>query len=57
MAQSNEGLAGRRRAKSQALAARMKALGIERTTGRCALCYSIITIDSIKSKYRHICRS
>lgn len=53
---SNEGTAGRNRAKNQAMAARMKDLGIERTTGRCALCYRIITIDSIKSRYVHICK-
>lgn len=56
MAQSNEGSRGRKRIKSQALAAQMKALGIERTTGRCAQCYRIVTVDSSKSKYTHICR-
>jgi hypothetical protein len=37
------------------MAAYMKQMGIERTHGRCAICYRIITIDSIKSRYRHIC--
>lgn len=36
-------------------AAEMKKLGIERTTGRCAQCYRIITIESRKSKYNHMC--
>lgn len=40
---------------SQGIAARMKELGVCRTTGRCANCYQIITIDSRKSKYRHVC--
>lgn len=41
--------------KDKERAATMKRLGIERTTGRCALCYRIISIDSIKSKYTHKC--
>lgn len=47
---------GSRRAKDAAMAAYMKAHGIERTTGVCALCYRVIKIDSIKSTYAHICR-
>ncbi len=43
------------RVKSQAQAARMAADGIVRTTGRCALCYRIIAVDSIKSRYSHRC--
>lgn len=42
--------------KDKEMAARLKRLGIERTTGRCALCYRIIVIESIKSRYKHICR-
>lgn len=37
-------------------AAEMKRLGIERTTGRCALCYRLINVDSSKSRYTHVCR-
>jgi hypothetical protein len=37
-------------------AAYMKLHGIVRTTGRCAHCYRIITIESNKSKYTHVCR-
>jgi hypothetical protein len=57
MAQSSQGgAAARRSAKDKARAAYMKRLGIERTTGRCAQCYRIITINSSKSRYTHICR-
>ena len=45
-----------RRKKDEAMAARLKKLGIERTTGRCALCYRIIAVTSAKSRYTHICR-
>ena len=31
-----------RRNKDQAMAARMKSLGIERTSGRCAVCYRLV---------------
>ena len=52
---SGQGRRGRIRAANQARAATMKALGIERTTGRCANCHRIITIESRKSRYTHIC--
>lgn len=42
--------------KNRERAAEMKRLGIERTTGRCAVCYHIVTVDSRISRYRHICR-
>ena len=42
--------------KDKQRAARLKALGIERTQGRCALCYRIISIEGPKSRYTHICR-
>jgi len=45
-----------RRERDKARAAMMKALDIERTTCRCAQCYRIITCDSRKSRYTHICR-
>ena len=45
-----------RKQKDQDRAAMMKRLGIERTTGRCAVCYAIITVDSSKSRYTHKCR-
>ena len=41
---------------SKGIAARQKKLGECRTTGRCAICYQIITIESLKSRYRHMCR-
>lgn len=44
-----------RRAKDAARAAMMKSLGIVRTTARCGNCYRIITIESTKSRYTHIC--
>lgn len=37
-------------------AARMKELGIVRTTGTCPVCYRTITVESIKSRYTHICK-
>jgi hypothetical protein len=49
--------AGKARArKDSARAARMKAERVVRTTGRCAVCYRIIAVDSNESTYRHICR-
>jgi len=44
------------RSTSKKIAAWMRARGIERTTGRCALCYAIIEVDSSQSRYRHRCR-
>jgi len=49
------GSAKRRKQRDMERAAHMKQLGIERTTGRCAVCYRIITIESPKSRYTHIC--
>lgn len=54
MAASEKG--GTQREKDKRMAAYLKRMGVERTTGICALCYRTITIDSIKSTYRHICR-
>jgi len=39
---AGQGRAGITRTKNQAMAARMKALGIERTTGRCPVCYKMV---------------
>lgn len=36
-------------------AAYMRRMGIVRTTGRCAVCYKLVTIDSWKSRYSHRC--
>lgn len=44
-----------RSARDKQRAAVLRALGIERTTGRCATCYRMVTIDSRKSRYTHIC--
>jgi hypothetical protein len=56
MAKSDGGKGRAQSAKDQARAAALKALGIERTTGRCAVCYRIIAVDSCKSRYSHRCR-
>jgi hypothetical protein len=42
--------------KDREMAAMLKRLGIERTTGRCALCYCIVSIESSKSRFTHMCR-
>lgn len=55
MAQSTGGALGRRREQDRERAARMRREGIVRTTGRCAICYRTITIDSWRSRYTHIC--
>jgi hypothetical protein len=52
---SGGGPKGRAR-KNRERAAEMKRLGIERTTGRCAVCYRIVQIESRISRYTHICR-
>jgi hypothetical protein len=41
--------------KDKERAAYLKHHGVERTTGRCALCYRIIAVDSAKSRYSHKC--
>lgn len=41
--------------KDKERAAEMKRLGIVRTTGRCALCYKIVSTEGPKSKYTHKC--
>lgn len=41
--------------KDKEMAAYMKRMGIERTSGICALCYRRISVTSAKSNYTHIC--
>jgi len=63
---SGQGRRGITRAKNSKMAAEMKRDGIERTSGRCAVCYKIVAIDCIvwkigqgyvvKSRYTHICK-
>ncbi len=50
-----ESRAAATRRKDGERAARMKAEGIARTTGRCAVCYRIVVVDSWKSRYTHLC--
>lgn len=53
---ASEGGSGKRKQqRDKERAAFMKRWGIVRTTGRCATCYAIITCDSSKSRYTHIC--
>lgn len=40
--------------KDKRMAAMLKAKGDERTTGRCANCYRIVTVDSSRTKNTHI---
>ena len=56
MASHSGGIGKIRSMRDKERAARMKREGVERTTGRCAICYRIIQIDSSKTRYRHICR-
>lgn len=56
MAQGKGGSASQKRIRDVRRAAEMKRLGIERTTGICALCYRLIRIDSSCSRYTHVCR-
>lgn len=44
-----------RSSKDKAMAARLKAEKVCRTTGRCSVCYRLITIESWKSRYTHRC--
>lgn len=48
-------MANRKSERDKAMAADLKSRGIERTTGRCALCYKIISIQGPKSRYSHLC--
>lgn len=55
MAQSQGGAGQRRSQKDKERAAALKRAGVERTTGRCPQCYRIVTNDSSKSRWTHIC--
>jgi hypothetical protein len=50
-AKKTGGTAGRMRAKNSAMAAALKAAGIERHTGKCPVCNRIVSLGSI---YNHI---
>lgn len=53
---SEAGAAKRKAQKNRERAAELKRMDVERVTGRCAQCYAIVSVDSRKSRYRHICR-
>lgn len=40
--------AAERRQKDSAMASRMKQEGVERRTGRCPICYSLIALDKLE---------
>ncbi len=44
-----------RSARDKQRAAYLKSQGIERTSMRCALCYTICACEGPKSRYTHIC--
>lgn len=48
--------AGNQSQKDKMMAARLKALGDERTSGICAVCYRQIRIFGPKSRYTHVCK-
>jgi hypothetical protein len=50
-AYSSGGGAARRRGKDQAMAAELKKNGVERTSAKCPICYSTV---SLKSLYGHL---
>lgn len=41
--------------KDKEMAARMKRLGIVRTTMICPVCYRTVSCESNKSRYTHVC--
>jgi hypothetical protein len=52
---SSSGAAGVRRSqRDKERAAQMKRDGVERTTGRCPVCYRIVACDSSQSRNTHI---
>lgn len=55
MAMQSGGAGKRRSEKDRERAKELKRLGVVRTTGRCAVCYRIITCDSAVSRYTHVC--
>jgi predicted HNH restriction endonuclease len=50
-----EGKGNNRATRDKERAARMRREGIVRTSGRCAVCYRLITVESWKSRYTHVC--
>lgn len=53
---AESGSAARKRQRDRQRAAELKRLGVVRTSGRCAICYRIIVVDSNKSRYSHNCK-
>ncbi len=51
----SKGAGQRQSQKDKERAAYLRAHGIVRTTGRCSVCYRLITIESWKSRYTHRC--
>ena len=54
MAES-QGAGQRRSQRDKERAARMRREGIQRTSARCGGCYAVVSIDSWRSRYAHIC--
>jgi hypothetical protein len=52
---SSEGSGRRRSQRDKERAAQLKRHGVERTTGRCAVCYAIVSTQGPKSRYTHVC--
>lgn len=52
---ASAGSAKQKQQRNKQMAAELKRLGIERTTGRCAVCYQIVECDGPKSRRRHLC--
>lgn len=57
MAQHQGGLGQRRSQRDKEKAAELRRRGVVRTTGRCAVCYAIVAVDSVKSRYNHRCKA
>lgn len=51
---ASQGSAKRKQERDRERAAEMKRLGVVRTTGRCPVCYRIVTCESSKSRNTHI---
>jgi hypothetical protein len=52
---ASAGSAKQKAMRDKQMASELKRIGQERTTGRCAQCYQIITCDGPKSVRRHVC--
>lgn len=55
MASASSGAGSRRRVKDAQRAGQMKSAGVERTQGRCEGCLRIVTCDSNKTRFTHMC--